>query len=103
MAFVSLKGKLTLNAPFCRIKDAPPPHFEFRLENKVMNAPFEASLISPDENYRIIRVPPAFAGSIMTHLGLMLAHQCFSVTGGFLFTYMLVKIYFCIHQHHKHG
>lgn len=89
MAFVRLKGKLILNAPFYRIKGAP--HFEFRLENKVMNAPFEAPLISPDENYGIIRVPLVSAGSVVTDLGLLLAQECFHV-----FTHMLVKVCVCI-------
>jgi len=41
MAPVPLKGKLTLIAPFCRIKGAIPP-FEFRLENRVKNALLKA-------------------------------------------------------------
>lgn len=63
---------------------------------------FEASLISPAENYRIIRISLVSAGSVVTHLGLLLAHQCSSDTWRHLFT-RVVNVFFCCYLHRKCG
>lgn len=75
----------------------PSPFFEFRLENGAMNARFEGSLISPDEEHRI-KFPLVPAGSDVTHLGLLFAHQCCSATRGLLFTHL-----WWVNVHRSHG
>lgn len=70
---------------FCRIKGAIPSLW-IQARKQSDECSFDGSLISPDEDYRI-RFPLVPAGSVVTHIGLLLVHQCCSDTWGFLFTH----------------
>lgn len=86
MAPVPLKEKLTLIAPIIPNKTCYPLWIQARKQRDECS--FESSLISPDEDYGIW-FPLVPAGSFVTHLGLLLAHQCCSDTCGFLFHTLL--------------
>ena len=71
---------------FCRTKGAIPSLWK-QARKQSDECSFGRSLIFPDEDYGI-RFPLVPAGSVVTHLGLLLVHQCFfSDTWGFLFTH----------------
>ena len=59
---------------FCRTKGAI-PSFWNQARKQSDECSFGRSLIFPDEDYGIW-FPPVPAGSVVTHLGLLLVHQC---------------------------